>query len=148
MRQKLDEEVETFLLMCKSMREEMIKLVKKDKINKEQILKISDYFRLKKEDGIKLDIKDMNNHEIEQLVIKQNPRIHLGYAIESIRMMNCKIKDGCHYYNLLRKVGEDPKNQVEVKKIISEKEVERISIVMSKQQDYLKKIEEELKNKV
>lgn len=106
MRQKLDEEVETFLQMCKSMREEMIKLVKKDKINKEQILKISDYFRLKKEDGIKLDIKDMNNHEIEQLVIKQNPRIHLGYTLEAIRMSNLVAKDQVHYYNLLKKFGE------------------------------------------
>lgn len=116
MEKQTHESVEFFKLSLIEMRKEMIKLLKEGKINIDDVNKIPDFFKLKEKDGFRIDMKNMSRSDIEQKIMSENKKIHIGHAIEAVRMMNIDIKDGFHYYNLLRKVAEDPRCQIETKR--------------------------------
>jgi uncharacterized protein YqgQ len=111
-----NDEVSTFKQMCAEMRKEMVRLLKNGLISENECHKVSEFFKLKEKDGVKVDLKNMAFYDIEQLVKRKNPKIHLGHAIEQIRLMNVKINDSYHYYNLLMKVSEREDCQVQIKR--------------------------------
>ena len=55
----------------------------------------------------KPDYNKMTKDEIMNLAMeKMNPKGHIGYILEAIRMSNIEIVDGNHYYNLILKFSE------------------------------------------
>jgi len=63
------------------------------------------------EKKIKNKFDSMTYKELNDLLKKENPKIHLGHAMEQCRMWNVDAHDKKHYYNAMMKAGLDSRCQ-------------------------------------
>ena len=68
--------------------------------------------QLAKEKSSRKNIERMEISEIHKELKKRNPKIHIGCAIEYLRIMNYIPTSKKHYFNLMLKAGEKTECQI------------------------------------